>query len=68
MNWLTSKLDQVETVVATVFGIVVMVIAVKLIIERKLIGIFMFIISVGILSWFVFDPEGAASTFRSLVK
>lgn len=68
MTWLTGKLAEIQAVLKTIYFVVVVAIAIKLLWEKKMIGVLMFGLIAGLLGWFVIDPEGAVTTFKGLFK
>lgn len=68
MTWLTSKLAEIQGILKTVYFLVVIAIAIKLLVEKKIIGVVLFALTAGLLGWFVMDPEGAVTTWKGLFK
>ncbi len=64
MEWITSKVTDIKSVLASIFTAIVVAMAIKAFVERKMINVFLLIILAGLLGWFVYDPEGAINVFK----
>lgn len=68
MDWITDKLADAKTIVGLLFTIILGAIAIRQLIERKMISMILFLIAAGLMGWFVYDPQGATNTLTSLWK
>jgi len=66
MQFLTNKINQFKTLAVAVFMLVLIVVAIKLLAERKMLAIILFLVAAGLLGWLVLDPNGAVATLKGI--
>lgn len=66
MQFLTDKINQFRTLAVAVFMLIVIVVAIKLLAERKMLAIILFLVAAGLLGWLVLDPNGAVETLKGI--
>ncbi|WP_010247099.1 TcpD family membrane protein [Acetivibrio cellulolyticus] len=66
MDFLTEKVNEFKTLAVAVFMLILIVVAIKLLAERKMLAIILFLVAAGLLGWLVLDPNGAVTTLKGI--